>query len=76
MSRKENAIYCNCCGRLICQEEERDKTSFLTIKKEWGYFSDKKDGTVHSMEICEECYERLAESFVIPPEIKQITEFM
>ena len=57
-------------------ESEREKASFLSIVKEWGYFSDKKDGTVHSMDICEPCYETLAGTFAIPPEEKKITEFV
>lgn len=76
MSRKDNAIYCNRCGRLICPEELKDKTSFLLIRKEWGYFSDKKDGKIHSMDICEPCYEALAESFAIPPDVRQKTELL
>lgn len=76
MSRKDGTIYCNCCGKEICLEKLKDRTSFLTIEKEWGYFSEKKDGTVHSMDICETCYEKMVESFVIPPDKKHITEFL
>lgn len=76
MSRKENQIYCNRCGRLICAEEQKDKTSFLTIRKEWGYFSKGKDGKVYSVDLCETCCETMAEGFILPPEIKQITEFL
>ncbi len=76
MSRKNKKIYCNCCGKLICAEAEREKASFLSIEKEWGYFSDKKDGTIHRMDICEACYEKLAGSFAIPPEEKKMTELV
>lgn len=76
MSRKEDRIYCNRCGREICTIELKDKTSFLTIQKEWGYFSREKDGKVQRMDICEPCYEVLVESFAIPPEEKQITEYL
>lgn len=76
MSRKNGMIYCNHCGRAICTEELKDKTSFLAIRKEWGYFSEKKDGMIHSMDICESCYEKMVESFVIPPEEKKMTEFV
>jgi hypothetical protein len=55
---------------------EKDRTSFLTVEKEWGYFSDKKDGRIHRMDICESCYEKMVEKFVIPPEEKQVTEFV
>ena len=69
MSRKNGIIYCNRCGKEICMEDWKDRTSFLAIRKEWGYFSDKKDGMIHSMDICEE-------SLVIPPEEKKMTEFV
>ena len=28
------------------------------------------------MDICESCYEKMVEKFVIPPEEKQVTEFV
>lgn len=76
MSRTNGIVYCNCCGGEICTEVLKDKTSFLTIQKEWGYFSEKKDGKMHSMDICESCYEKLIKSFAIPPDEKQITEYV
>lgn len=76
MSRKRNMIYCNCCGRPICLREQKDKTSFLRIKKEWGYFSNGKDGKLYSVDICEPCCETLVKSFAIPPEIDQVTEYV
>lgn len=76
MSRKNQIIYCNRCGGEICAEDQVEKASFLTIHKEWGYFSDKKDGLLHSMDICESCYEKMVASFVIPPEEKKVTEFV
>ncbi len=76
MSRKANLIYCNCCGNPICPKDQADKTSFLFIKKEWGYFSEEKDGTIHSMDICEPCYDTVVKMFAIPPEIKPATELL
>lgn len=76
MSRKAKNIYCNCCGVKICAEAEAKKASFLTIKKEWGYFSRGKDGTVHSVDLCEQCCDRLMQGFVIAPEIEPVTELL
>lgn len=76
MSRKNQMIYCNRCGTVICALSEKSYTSFLTIEKEWGYFSDKKDGRIQSMDICERCYEKIIHTFVIPPDEKQVTEFV
>lgn len=76
MSRMSGIIYCNRCGARICSEAQRDKVSFLTVKKEWGYFSDDKDGEVHSMDFCESCYDALVQELAIAPQIEYITEFV
>lgn len=76
MSRKSNFIYCNCCGGQICAKEKENEASFLAINKEWGYFSGGKDGEIHSMDICEPCYEKLIQSFETAPEIKKVTEYL
>ena len=36
--RNEGKSICNCCGRVLEQEE------YINIEKQWGYFSD-RDGT-------------------------------
>lgn len=59
-------VYCNACGKPIevipkiniCKE-------YLSIEKEWGYFS-KKDFIIHSFAICEHCYDQWINTFVIP----------
>lgn len=76
MSRKNNLIYCNRCGNMICPCEKQNETSFLTIEKKWGYFSDGKDGEIHSMDLCEPCYGKLVQDFVIAPEIRPVTEYL
>lgn len=60
----------------ICAQEGRDYASYLAVSKEWGYFSDKKDGTRHCFDLCEECYDKLVEQFVIPPEKQRVTELL
>ena len=76
MSRVTDKIYCNRCGKLICTEDKKEQTSFLTIQKEWGYFSEEKDGLIHKMDICEPCYEVLIQEFAIPPEQRKKTELI
>lgn len=68
-------IYCNKCGRVICQEEIVEKIDYLKIEKKWGYFSN-KDRVCHNICICEECYDGWVESFVIPPEEKENIELL
>ena len=76
MSRRNGVIYCNRCGSPICTEGEAGKSSFLTICKEWGYFSERKDGTVHRMDLCESCYDAWVRTFAIAPEVEQKTELI
>ena len=63
-------------GSPICTEKEAGKSSFLTICKEWGYFSERKDGTVHRMDLCEPCYDAWVRTFAIAPEVEQKTELI
>ena len=39
--RNEGKSICNCCGRVLEQEE------YINIEKQWGYFSD-RDGTIQN----------------------------
>lgn len=75
MSQHRKKIICNQCGKEICQEGE-DRCDFLEIEKRWGYFSNKKDGQIHRIALCESCYEQWISGFAIPPEQEEITEYM
>ena len=67
--RNEGKSICNCCGRVLEQEE------YINIEKQWGYFSD-RDGTIQRGKICEECFERIAKTFKIPLEEELLTELL
>lgn len=56
---------CNVCGQLL-----KDKSDYIEIKKEWGYFSD-KDTQIHEFRICEKCYDRIVKQFEIPPRVTE-----
>lgn len=66
---------CNCCGKIVLQENGVLKEDFASFKKEWGYFS-KKDGIVHSFDLCEACYDRLTGDFRIPVAEEKKTELL
>lgn len=73
-------IVCNCCGKRVKlrNSEGADiipKTEFITIEKDWGYFSE-KDGETHRITICESCYDKWIAGFAIEPEIRENTELM
>jgi len=65
---------CNSCGKTIVFENGIMKEDVLEVVKEWGYFSG-KDYEIHRFNLCEQCYDRLVSSFVIPVNIEEKKEF-
>ncbi len=63
--KKENEIYCNLCGKKIEKKQDLFMEDFLSVRKEWGYFSG-KDGTVQEFDLCEHCCDKLIRLFEIP----------
>ena len=70
---QNRVIQCNYCGKEYRFSGEVLKHDLLHVKKQWGYFSN-KDGILHSFVICEKCYDKMIDSFVIPPEITEVHE--
>lgn len=68
-------VYCNKCGKAIDHEVIRGKSDYISIEKEWGYFSN-KDMEVHSFDICEACYDEFINSFKIPPKQKKVNNII
>ncbi|MEF9945992.1 MAG: hypothetical protein RR869_05885 [Lachnospiraceae bacterium] len=60
-------IYCNQCGKEIHVSNGTPQEDVLSVEKRWGYFSG-KDNEVHRWELCEDCYDKWIQSFVIPVE--------
>ena len=75
MEKKDQKIYCNCCGKTMKKTQEPHGEEYLQIQKEWGYFS-KKDGEIHRFALCEDCYDAWIGQFSIPVEIKIKTELL
>ena len=71
----EKNIRCNACGRRILEDNGILREDIFEGRKEWGYFS-KKDLRIDTFYLCEECYERITEAFVIPIERKEDTEVL
>lgn len=51
-------MFCDCCKKKIQVENGIVKEGIFSIDYPWGYFS-KKDGEIHSIDLCEECYDRI-----------------
>lgn len=66
---------CNCCGKVIKEEQGIFKEDTLEIVKVWGYFSE-KDMQQHKMIICECCYDNWISDFRIPPQVEERTEVL
>lgn len=66
-------LYCNRCGREIVTQG-RVPEEFLTVEKQWGYFSKDKDGLRHRFHLCETCYDRLLSEFILPAETQEVVE--
>ena len=61
---------CNGCGKVIRWEQDMLQEGVLEIEQTWGYFSG-KDGEIHSFCLCEDCYDRIRETFVIPVKVQE-----
>lgn len=68
-------IICNRCGAVIKNVDGIYKKEFLSVKKQWGYFSN-KDGQIDSFELCENCYDKMISSFKYPIERKEEKELI
>lgn len=68
-------ICCNSCGKKLKVENGILKEDAFEAAKEWGYFSN-RDMEVHHFNLCEECYEKMIENFVIPVDVKKKLEVL
>lgn len=59
-------VLCNCCGKEITKQQGYF-SDFLHVEKQWGYFS-QKDGRKDAFDLCENCYDQIVKSFVLPIE--------
>lgn len=73
--RQGKTVYCNRCGKSLHVENDIVMEGILSVETTWGYFS-KKDGEIHSFDMCEECYDNLIKQFKHPVCIKKLKEFV
>ncbi len=77
-NRKEEKlgkVICNRCGRNMRVENGCLKEGCFHGKAAFGYFS-RKDGAIHSFDLCEDCYDRMTAEFVVPVEEGVETEML
>lgn len=73
--KKGKHLFCNVCGRELKIERGIVREDVFEATKEWGYFSD-KDLEIHQFDMCEQCYNKMIESFAIPVSIKKNKEVL
>ncbi|NDO45950.1 hypothetical protein [Clostridium sp. MD294] len=65
-NKRVEKVLCNCCGKEITKQHGYF-SDYLHIEKQWGYFS-QKDSRKDNFDICENCYDKFVNSFVLPIE--------
>ena len=75
MEKKVYEVYCNSCGKKIETTDSTKREDYISIKKEWGYFSN-KDTEHHEFDLCEACYDRITADFVITITVKKEKELL
>lgn len=68
-------LRCNCCGRIMKLEKGIIMEGIFHVDYPWGYFS-KKDGIIHSFDLCEECYDKWIDSFQVKPKEIEAKELL
>ena len=68
-------VICNGCGRELKVEGGILKEGCFEAKQVFGYFSS-MDGKRQQFDLCETCYQKLVEQFVIPAETEEMTELL
>ncbi|MCL2253953.1 MAG: hypothetical protein FWC09_05850 [Lachnospiraceae bacterium] len=68
-------VICNKCKKVINVENNIIKEGLYEVEYQFGYFSH-KDGEIHSFDLCEDCYDEITNSFLIPPEISKAVEVL
>ncbi len=70
-----SAVICNKCKKEIKVEKGIIKEGCFSADTLFGYFSN-KDGSRHSFDLCEECYDKMIKEFAIPVQEEEVTELL
>ncbi len=68
-------VICNACGKKLAVKNGIALEGVLAIDHTWDYFSE-KDGEVHHLDLCEECYDYMVSTLKIPADVKEATELL
>jgi Fe2+ or Zn2+ uptake regulation protein len=68
-------IICNNCGKVINVKNTVPEEDYLSIEKDWGYFS-KNDGEKHIFDLCEDCVRKIESQMKVSAEIHEQVELI
>ena len=60
-------VVCNCCRKNLLVENGFLKEECIHLEHDFGFFGT-KDGLSHRFDLCEDCYHKLVDGFLIPVE--------
>ena len=74
-SNELTSVICNGCGKHLLVENGILKEECVHVTHDFGFFG-KRDGTSHTFDLCEECYEKIAAGFALPVEAREREELL
>ncbi len=74
-SKELSAVICNKCKKNLKVEKGIVKEGCFCGDTLFGYFSN-RDGSRHSFDLCEECYNEMIKEFAIPVQEEEVTELL
>lgn len=73
--KNRQPVICNSCGKNLKIENGLLLEDAFEAKKDWGYFSN-RDLERHRFTLCEQCYEKIIENFIVPVAIDTVEEVL
>lgn len=68
-------VVCNCCGKKLVVKDGTVREGVVSINHTWDFFSE-KDGEVHHIDICEDCYDDWINQFKVSVEVEEQIELL
>ena len=68
-------VICNCCGKKMIVKNGILREGGIHIDHAWDYFSE-KDGEIHHLDLCENCYDEIISGFRIAVEKEPAVEMI
>ena len=74
-TRELQQVVCNMCGKTMKVNKGILEEGVFHAEMPWGYFSE-KDGEVHSLDLCESCYDKWIKDFAVEVTVKKNRELL